>query len=362
MKKRDKDNGNGKSRGLKRPLKGAIVGFGNVAHYAHLPVWKEFEDFEITAVADCNEERCAIAKEAIPGARIYRDFKEMLKKEDLDFVDICTPPRYHAKMVKEACMAGMHVFCEKPLITRWEELENLAGVLERSGSIVFTVNNWKHAPIFAKARELIQDGVIGKVKEVKIFVLRPSKSGGGCFDWRKNPEIAGGGILIDHGWHNLYLLLSIVGESPCTLTAKLDFPGDSNCGVEDNVKLRIMFPNSEAKLYLTWRAKKRKNVGTIVGEEGNILIKDDHLIVKNNGKSRRYDFPEALSAGSHHLDWMYPVVEEFKKALEDHNEWQKNFTEAQWCARLINLAYNSCKSPHECVEVPRCITIGDNGS
>ncbi len=362
MKKRDKDNGNGKSRGLKKPLKGAIVGFGNVAHYAHLPVWKEFADFEITAVADSNEERCAMAREAIPGARVYRDFMEMLGKEDLDFIDVCTPPSYHAEIIKTACEARKHVFCEKPLITRWEELEDLADILKKSGTVVFTVNNWKYAPIFTKTRELIKKGVIGRVKEAKIFVLRTSKSGGGCFDWRKNPEIAGGGILIDHGWHNLYLLLSIVGESPRALSAKLDFPGNANSGVEDNVKLRIEFPNSEAKLYLTWRAKKRKNVGTIVGEKGKILIKDDLLVVKNNGDSRCYHFREALSAGSHHLDWMYPVVEEFKKALEDHNEWQKNFTEAQWCARLINLAYDSCKTPHRTVEVPQCITIGDNGN
>ena len=362
MKGGDNGSGNGRSGKLKNPLKGAIVGFGNVAHYAHLPVWKDFDDFEITAVVDCNRERRDIARRALPEARVYDNFEKMLQNEELDFVDICTPPRYHAEMVKAACSEGMHVFCEKPLITRWEELEGLVKVLEKSDSIVFTVNNWKHAPIFSKARELIREGVIGKVKEVKIFVLRPSKSGGGCFDWRKNPEIAGGGILIDHGWHNLYLLLSLVGESPRMLTAKLDYPEDSGCGVEDNVKLCIEFPTSEAKLYMTWRAKKRKNAGTIVGEKGSILIKDDHLIVKNNGNSRRYDFPEALSAGSHHLDWMYPVMEEFRNALVDRDQWKKNFTEAQWCARLINLAYDSCKTPNRSVEIPRCLTIGDNGS
>ncbi len=354
-------NGNGKLKKIKKPLRGAIVGFGNVAHYAHLPVWKEFDDFEITAVADCNDGRCSVAKEAIPGVRVYKDFMEMLQREDLDFVDICTPPKYHAEMVKMACMAGKHVFCEKPLTTRWEELEDIYRILEKSDSIVFTVNNWKYAPIFAKARELIRKGTIGPVKEVKIFVLRPSKSGGGCFDWRKDPEIAGGGILIDHGWHNLYLVLSLVGENPCSLRARLDFPDDSRCGVEDNVKLCIDFPNSEAKLYLTWRAKKRRNVGTIVGEKGSILIKDDHLIVKNNGNSERFDFGEALSGGSHHLEWMYPVVEEFKAALENREEWTKNFTEAQWCARLINLAYTSYKSPYKRVEVPQEITTGDNG-
>ncbi len=357
----DSDNGNGKSRKLSKPLKGAIVGFGNVAHYAHLPVWREFEDFEITAVADCDEHRCAVAREAIPEARIYRDFTEMLEKEDIDFVDICTPPCYHAQMVKEACTAGKHVFCEKPLITRWDDLLELSKILENSDSIVFTVNNWKYAPIFTKARQLIHDGAIGRVKEVKIFVLRPSKSGGGCFDWRKNPEIAGGGILIDHGWHNLYLVLSFVEEYPKSLAVRLDFPDDSNCRVEDNVKLCIGFPNSQAKLYLTWRAKKRKNVGNIVGEKGCILIKDDHLILKNNGNSERFDFHEALSAGSHHLDWMHPVVNEFRKALEDQEEWKRNFLEAQWCARLINLAYSSCRSPNKLVEISLPVADGDNG-
>ena len=79
------------------------------------------------------------------------------------------------------------------------------------------MHNWKFAPIFQKAMQAIASGRIGSVWHVEIFTLRDNVCKGRrrapaakAEDWRTSREVAGGGILVDHGWHSFYLLLNLV--------------------------------------------------------------------------------------------------------------------------------------------------------
>lgn len=190
------------------PLRGAIIGLGNVAVYAHLPVWRRSEDFCIEAIVEPAPERAEIARSLLPRARIYPDMAALLSEETVDFVDICTPPCFHAELVLAACGSGLHVLCEKPLALPAERVMEIQQLAERTQRVVFTVNNWKYAPLWLKVTELIRANEIGTIQSISLNILRPPNSGGGCSDWRKCVDLAQGGILIDHGWHNLYLILS----------------------------------------------------------------------------------------------------------------------------------------------------------
>ena len=182
------------------PLKGAIVGFGNVAINAHLPLWQENRDFEIRAVVESARERFDIIRDLLPGVRIYTDIHSMLcENGGIDFIDVCTPPCYHAEMICAACKSGVHVFCEKPLVTTFVDFKRIWQLAKDSQQVIFTVNNWKYASIWEKVLELIRENRIGAVEFVSLTVLRTSNSGGGASNWRKCPEVAGGGILLDHG-------------------------------------------------------------------------------------------------------------------------------------------------------------------
>ncbi|NTW38259.1 MAG: Gfo/Idh/MocA family oxidoreductase, partial [Syntrophobacteraceae bacterium] len=184
------------------PLRGAIVGFGNVAMHAHLPVWRRNEHFTIAAVVEPHPERALKARRMLPEAKVYPSMEALLFHNGIDFVDICTPPRFHDDFVLAACQSDLHVFCEKPLTTSTERLVEIQDSAEKSGRVVFTVNNWKYAPLWVRARELVRENRIGAVRYISMNVLRCSSSGGGVSDWRKDPDLARGGIMIDHGWHN----------------------------------------------------------------------------------------------------------------------------------------------------------------
>jgi predicted dehydrogenase len=338
--------------GMRFPLRGAILGFGNVAEHAHLPVWQRNSHFRIDAVLEPHPGRARLARTLLPGARIYSDIEPLLAGSDLDFVDICAPPCFHADLAVKACRAGLHVFCEKPLVTSLESLRQIEQAARGFERVIFIVNNWKYAPLWTKAIELVHSNRIGVVRSISLTVLRPPHSGGGVSNWRKCAEIAGGGILVDHGWHHLYLILSVIKEVPVFILARMEHSQESGPNLEEVVDVTMGFPNAEAKLHLTWRAMHRRNYGTLKGEKGTLFINDDHLILCADGfPPARYDFPEGLSAASHHPEWMKPVVEDFHREIIDVEMRGANLIEGKWCAQLLHLAYQSQREGSRPVKV-----------
>ncbi len=131
-----------------KPLRGALVGFGNVAIRAHLPIWRDNPDFRIEAVIEPHPDRARLVADYLPEIPVYPGLEALQGKSSIDFVDICTPPGMHAETILGACRGGLHVFCEKPLVTAWEDFERVCLACRASGTVVFSVNNWKYAPLW----------------------------------------------------------------------------------------------------------------------------------------------------------------------------------------------------------------------
>ena len=324
------------------PLRGALIGFGNVAENAHLPLFQESKDFIIDAVVEPSKERARRAEKFLPEAMICPDIDHLLTEEKMDFVDICTPPCFHEEIALKALRAGYHVFCEKPLATSFDSVSRLTDEAVKHQRVLFTVNNWKHAPIWTKVIELVHQDLIGQVQSISLNVLRTPSSGGGLSDWRKIVKIAGGGIILDHGWHHLYLVLSIMNAVPESVSAKIKYLDENRSDLDDEVDVLMQFKSAKAHLHLTWRSAERKNFGIIEGDKGDLKINDDHLVLHTRGQaSIRYDFPEALSRGSHHTEWMKAVVDNFRREVADANVRGSNMKEAKECSRIISLCYKS---------------------
>ena len=324
------------------PLRGALVGFGNAAIHAHLPLWQNNTRFRIDAVVEPLKEQADLAQNLLPEARIYSNIEPLFANNDLDFIDICTPPCFHAELILSACRSGLHVFCEKPLIGTLEGLDEIRKAAETEKRVLFIVNNWKYSPLWMKVAELLDENKIGAVRDISLTVLRTTQSGGGISDWRQCLQTASGGILTDHGWHQIYLIPSIIKQPPVSISARMTHDPAKDPQMEETVDLVLRFPDAEARLHLTWRASCRQNCGTIIGQGGKLLINDDHLILNmNNSPPVRYDFSEALSAGSHHPDWMKPVIEDFHREIVNPELRGTNFKEAVWCRKITDLAYRS---------------------
>jgi len=172
-----------KRKSGRRPLQGAIIGFGNVAEKGHLPGWLREKRVSLQAVCDPSPKRRTRARELLPASRIYRCAEDLFDGETLDFVDICTPPPAHAENILAALKRDLHVLCEKPFVGASSELKQILRLCTRKERIAFPVHNWKHAPVLAKAREWIRKGLLGKVLYTEFHTLR-TQPAIGLTPWR----------------------------------------------------------------------------------------------------------------------------------------------------------------------------------
>lgn len=329
-------------------LRGAFIGFGNIAEFGHWLSYASSSEVEIVAVMDPSPARRQAALALKPTLKTYATVDELFAAERLDFVDICTPPVSHATLALKAIEQGAHVLCEKPLSLKESEYAELQEAVQRTGKTVFTVHNWKYAPIFQKAFALIREGRIGPVWHVEIFTQRnthckgSAQGAGANDDWRKSAAIAGGGILVDHGWHSFYLLLNLVQAEPQTVLSKMLRSTEDPLALEEVAQTLVQFPEADGYIHLTWRSKIRRNSVIVQGLQGTLLLDDDRiLLTTHSGVKEEITFPAALSAGSHHADWFKALLPDFVREMKDPSVRGTNFREAGWCLGLTQGAYQS---------------------
>jgi predicted dehydrogenase len=325
-------------------LRGAFIGFGNVAAEGHLPSWQTLDNIEIIGATDTVGARRETFRNACPGGRWYETVEDVLSDRTLDFIDICTPPNSHADLIKRALDAKLHVLCEKPLVTRVEDARSVAEAAAHSGRTVHTVHNWLKAPICEKISSLIDEGAVGAVRAVRWQTLRTEPAVTVTADgsnWRADPAIAGGGILMDHGWHALYCVIRWAGV-PRAVAARLEKLRFRDWLREDTATVTLDQNSASAHIYLTWSANERANHIEVEGDRGRIEIAGDNVILRSGKGEQQWSCPPRLSQGSHHRDWFAGVAEEFRSAAISGTGG--NLDQALLCARIIDLAQRSSEA------------------
>jgi predicted dehydrogenase len=340
-------------------LRGAIIGVGGVALHGHLPGWLERRDVEIVAGTDVVPAREETWRRRLPGARWYRDAGALLAGEALDFVDICTPPGTHAGLARAALQRGLHVLCEKPLVCRPEELRPLADLAGGTGRVLHTVHNWRHAPVIRKAGELVRQGAIGEVRACRWETLRTGPAGGDgdvAGNWRLDPEMAGGGILMDHGWHALYVVHGWLGRPPRRIAARLETRRHARGPLEDTATVRLEYAAAEAEIFLTWAADQRRNSASLEGSGGTIRVEDDAVVLApsgSRGPGGRWACPPPLSGGSYHPDWFAGVAAAFVAEVTGPPAGRgANLEAASLCATLVDRAQASSRHGGSWLPIP----------
>jgi predicted dehydrogenase len=153
-----------------------------------------------------------------------------------------------------------------------------------------------------------------------------------------DPAQAGGGVLFDHGWHALYCVTRWAGV-PAGVAATLETRRFHEQPLEDTASVDLDTRAGVSRIFLTWAADERSNTIEIDGDQGEIRVVGDVVILKSKAQERRWPCPPALSEGSHHPDWFVGVAADFLSAAT--GEAKGNLDEAILCARLIDAAQRS---------------------
>lgn len=184
-----------------------IVGCGGIANGKHLPSLSKLANVELAAFCDIVPERAeeAAAKYGIDGAKVYADYREMLKEERLDIVHVLTPNDSHAEISIAALEAGNHVMCEKPMAKSAADARKMVEAAKRTGKKLTIGYNNRFRPDSLYLKKLCEAGKLGHIYYAKAHAIRRrAVPTWGVF---LDEEKQGGGPLIDIGTHALDLTL-----------------------------------------------------------------------------------------------------------------------------------------------------------
>ena len=112
---------------MERIVKIGIIGCGGIANSKHMPSLSKLKNVQLVAFCDLIEEKAvkAAKKFGTEDAKVYVDYKELLKDPEIEVVHVCTPNRSHSFITVDALHAGKHVMCEKPMAINYEEAKKM---------------------------------------------------------------------------------------------------------------------------------------------------------------------------------------------------------------------------------------------
>jgi predicted dehydrogenase len=215
----------------------ASFGAGGMA-WADLNEIASHKSVRIVAVADVDATRTGEFRKKFPEARVYADYRQLLDKEKLDSVNVSTPDHMHAPQGMAAMQRGIHVYGQKPLTHNLYECRRLTEVAKQKKLVTQMGIQIHSATEYRLATRLVQDGVIGKVREVHTWSSKEWGDNGAMPD-RKDPVPTG---LDWNLWLGVCADRPFIGQGwyhPGNWRRRLDFGtgtfGDMGCHIFDPV-------------------------------------------------------------------------------------------------------------------------------
>jgi predicted dehydrogenase len=195
---------------MTRRLRTGIIGCGKVAHI-HARALRENPASDFSAVCDkAGDRAAAFARQH--GVRPYADLGEMLARERLDAVVVCTPHPFHAEPTIRAAQAGVHVLVEKPLAANLADCDQMIAACRSAGVRLGSVSQRRWLPPVQRVREAIDEGKLGKpVLAVVTMLGWRDRAYYESDAWRGSWKTEGGGVLVNQAPHQLDILLWLMG-------------------------------------------------------------------------------------------------------------------------------------------------------
>jgi UDP-N-acetyl-2-amino-2-deoxyglucuronate dehydrogenase len=254
-----------------RKIRIALVGCGRISKNHFASIEKHTDNFELIAICDNNSTVLKDHQEKyqVPG---YLDLEEMLEKEDIDIVSICTPSGVHPDQAVIIAKCGIHVMTEKPMATRWNDGVRMVKACDDAGVRLFVVKQNRLNSTLQLLKRAVEEKRFGKIHMVhlNVFWTRPQE----YYDqakWRGTWEFDGGAFM-NQASHYVDLLDWLIGPVD-KVQAMISTTRDIE--VEDtgvlNVKWRNGALGSMSVTMLTYPQNMEGSI-TILGEKGTVRI------------------------------------------------------------------------------------------
>lgn len=341
-----------------------IVGCGVIAPF-HARAIKETPDAELVAACDADgkaAKRFSAEQGNIPYHTILED---MLERDDIHAVCICTPSGMHSEQAVAAARAKKHVLCEKPLDITLPKIDRMIAVCREEGVKLGGIFQRRTYEASRKVRDAVQKGLLGKMVLGDIyqkFYRSPEYYRSGA--WRGTWTMDGGGALMNQGVHGIDLLLWIMGDAKSVLAKADHFVRDIE--VEDTAAAIVTFqngafgviegatscnPGEETRLEL--HGEKGTIILTDEGikrwavARGNKHLAEDEELAPQEKRAHGVSDPRAISAEGH-----VALVRDFVDAIKNDREPMISGESARKPVELILAIYESARTGREVTLAP----------
>lgn len=305
---------------MSKKLRIGIIGTGGISH-VHMVGYNVLENVEVVAACDINESRVMEFCEKYGVKKLYTDYNEMLRLEELDGVSVCTWNNSHAAATIAALNAGKNVLCEKPMAMNAIEAQKMKDAADKSGKILMIGFVKRFGMETRICKEFIDNGHLGEIYYAKASYLRRCGNPGG---WFADIKRSGGGPLIDLGVHVIDQVRYLMGKpKPVSVSAatfnrigmRYDVKGierykaadySDYCDVEDMAAALVRFDN-----------------GAVLSVETSfsLNIKEDSSSLELFGTKAGARLEPKLEIYSEIDDYLVDISPRYNKEKNTFDEW-----------------------------------------
>ena len=282
----------------------AVVGCGSIGR-PHAKGTARAKNCRLVAVVDVFPEKAQSFKERFGAEVAYSDLDDALAREDIDWVAVTTAPNSHAELTIRSLEAGKHVMVQKPMALTLEECDAMIEASERTGQKLMNGYFEMFHPVYYKAKELIDRGAIGQVFFMKAIMAWFSDAA----NWRFDPKIGGGGILMDGHIHHSAMFKYYTGSDAKWVTTQGGTLA-SDAPVEDTAVTLIRSDTALAEISGSNRLKMPNSQnGRFFQEYIELYGTDGTILCRTLERPSLWVYTEKEPVPDYLQGWVYPRVD-----------------------------------------------------
>lgn len=332
------------------PLRLGVVGTGAIAQIVYVPIFREREDVTLAAMADRDPHKAETLSRRF-GVPLVMDAEDILTFDELDAIVVCTPNALHEEQAIAALEAGKHVLVERPMALSAAGTQRVLDAAEASGKVLAVGMPHRFRPEVSALRNFVAGGELGEIYAVHgSWMTRTAPTMRS--KWRQDPELAGGGALMDLGVAALDLCLWVVGfpevkRISCVLASDDDEP------VEHSATLMAETVNGMSiGLEVTNRlfAREERYLARVLGTEGSGSLPPLEVYKQVGG--RPMDItprqPKPRGGENPYMNAYRRLLDDFVRRIEGTAEAEPPFGQPNVMG-LIEAAYRAAESGREVV-------------
>jgi predicted dehydrogenase len=309
-------------------IKLGIIGCGLAAKNLHYPALQELKDkFEIVAVSNHTEPKAKEFSSMVGGVPYFLDYKDLLKKESIEAIDIALPIDLNYLATKDALEAGKHVILEKPLGANLEEAAKMLEFTSKYKTVMLLAENFRYKRLYNRIKEIIDSGSIGKPSVFIWYTFdHVHENEYGQIEWRRHHQFKGG-FITDGGVHSIAAIRLLFGE--VTPVSALVQSINPDVGKVDTFNLQMKFENDvTGSLILFFSTPyEYENRLVIFGDKGSVAADGDIITLKtyssNKLLGKKKEIKEEIKTGNGFKE----EFEDFYYAIRNGTKIKSTFEE-----------------------------------